>query len=433
MLREAGIGLWLAWLVVSIIASGMFFQLSTKTRVTVHQQAPGEPTPQRLWSVCFLLAPFAESVTGFGVGYIIALGALQRLGISGMTALQLGLFSQSLVPWGALAVGTTVGASLASIPVGQLGFYTALLQGPIHLLYLLIYWRILARANLAVPLTRKLDDLLWTALLIALLALANAYTEVEIAGAAPTALLLAIRYWRDERPDRRMVMQTLRTHAPYVALTLSLCVTRLFTPLRDFLRPLWAIRPFENQPAFAPLYAAGFWLLLVGTLTIWRHGADLMPVARQTLRAAWRSCGVTAAFLVMAQLYVGAGLARQLAEALNALAGSAAVAGIPPFAAVAGFLTGSGAASNAMLMPMVIALAQGLGLSTAVLAAIQNSVCANLSMLSPIRVSMGIGVMKLATSGATPTEGEIYRRSLPLALAPVLVGLGTIMLISLLR
>ena len=62
-----------------------------------------------------------------------------------------------------------------------------------------------------------------------------------------------------------------------------------------------------------------------------------------------------------------------------------------------------------------------------------NSVCANLSMLSPIRVSMGIGVMKLATSGATPTEGEIYRRSLPLALAPVLVGLGTIILISLLR
>ena len=31
------------------------------------------PTPRRLWSVCFLLAPFAEAVTGFGVGYIIAL------------------------------------------------------------------------------------------------------------------------------------------------------------------------------------------------------------------------------------------------------------------------------------------------------------------------------------------------------------------------
>ena len=32
-----------------------------------------EANPRRLWSVCFLLAPFAESVTGFGVGYIIAL------------------------------------------------------------------------------------------------------------------------------------------------------------------------------------------------------------------------------------------------------------------------------------------------------------------------------------------------------------------------
>lgn len=427
--HETGVGLWLSWLVVSIIASGMYFHLCTQTRGVSQPAAIGNATPQRLWSACFLLAPFAESVTGFGVGYIVALGALQRLGVHGITALMLGLFSQSLVPWGALAVGTTVGASLASMPVNQLGLYTALLQGPIHALYLLIYWRILAGAGIRVPLVRKLDDLLWTVLLIALLALANAYTEVEIAGAGPTALLLAIRYWRDERPSLARAVQALRAHAPYVALTLVLCATRLLGPLRDALRPLWVWQPFNDQPAFAPLYAAGFWLLVVGTLTVWRHGADLAPVFRQTLRGAWRSCGVTVSFLVMAQLYVGAGLAAQLASALQALAGDAAVGGIPLFSAVSGFLTGSGAASNAMLMPMVTALANGVGVSVALLAAVQNSVCTNLSMLSPIRVSMGVGVIRLG-AGADPnasdprlTESDIYRRSLGLALAPVAIGL----------
>jgi lactate permease len=441
--HEAGVGLWLSWLVISIIASGMFFHLCTQTRGLPQAAAPGRATPQRLWSACFLLAPFAESVTGFGVGYIVALGALQRLGVHGITALMLGLFSQSLVPWGALAVGTTVGASLASMPVNQLGLYTALLQAPIHALYLLIYWQILARAGIHVPALRKLDDLAWTVLLLVLLALANAHTEVEIAGAGPTALLLAIRYWRDERPSWSQAMQAMRAHAPYVGLTLALCATRLVPPLRDALRPLWVWQPFADQPAFAPLYAAGFWLLLVGTLTVWRHGAELAPVIRQTLRGAWRSCGVTLSFLVMAQLYVGAGLAAQLASALQALAGDAAVGGIPLFSAVSGFLTGSGAASNAMLMPMVNALASGVGVSIALLAAVQNSVCTNLSMLSPIRVSMGVGVMRLGAGtgkvahaqgaqahAAALTEADVYRRALPLALAPVAVGLAAVAAIA---
>ncbi|MEK9776306.1 MAG: L-lactate permease, partial [Quisquiliibacterium sp.] len=389
--HETGVGLWLSWLVISIIVSGMFFHLCTQTRGRMQAASSRQATPQRLWSTCFLLAPFAESVTGFGVGYIIAIGALQRLGIHGVSALMLGLFSQSLVPWGALAVGTTVGASLASIPVNQLGFYSALLQGPIHALYLLIYWRVLAGTGVRVPLLRKLDDLLWTVALIALLALANLHTDVEIAGAGPTALLLALRFWRDERPSPGRALQALRTHAPYVGLTLALCATRLVEPLHDLLRPLWSWRPFDDQPAFAPLYAAGFWLVLVGMLTVWRAGADLAPVLRQTLRSAWRSCGVTVSFLVMAQLYVGAGLAAQLASALASLAGFAAIGGVPLFSAVSGFLTGSGAASNAMMMPMVNALAQGLGLGIALLAAVQNSVCTNLSMLSPIRVSMGVG------------------------------------------
>ena len=104
--REIPAGLWLSWQVIAIIAAGMFFHRCTLAAGQAEDIAGDGVTPGRLWAVCFLLAPFAEAVTGFGVGYIIALAALRRLGLGGIPALLFGLYSQSLVPWGALATGT---------------------------------------------------------------------------------------------------------------------------------------------------------------------------------------------------------------------------------------------------------------------------------------------------------------------------------------
>ena len=422
--REVPAGLWLSWHVIAIIVTGVFFHRATVARGGALGAGTLEASPRRLFSVCFLLAPFAESVTGFGVGYIIALAALRRLGIGGMPALLLGLYSQSLVPWGALAIGTTVGATLAGLTPGQLGLSSAVLQVPIHAMYLLLYWRFAREAGVAVPARQKLDDALWTTALLALVWLANRFSDVEIAAAAPTALLLAVRFWRDERPDGARLRTTLRTAAPYVALTLALCATRLVTPLRDLLKPLWAMRPFDNQPAFAPFYAPGFWLLAIGLAVVALARAPLARVAAEAARGAWRACAVTLAFVIMAEFYVGSGMATSIAEALRAVAGRGAALGVPLFAAVGGFLTGSGAAANAMLMPMETALARALALDPAWIAAVQNSVTANLTMLSPIRVSMGAAILALSTSDAV-----LYRRAWPLALPPLLTGVAAVLVL----
>ena len=203
--REVPAGAWLAWTVIAIIAAGMFFHRCTLAR-GLHEDVASEVTPRRLYAVCFLLAPFAEAVTGFGVGYIIALAALRRLGLGGITALLFGLYSQSLVPWGALATGTTVGATLAGLTTNQLGLASAVLQVPTHFFYLLLYWRFARDAKIHVSTVQKIDDALWTALLLALVWLMNRYADAEIAAAAPTALLLALRFWRGDwqnegRPD----------------------------------------------------------------------------------------------------------------------------------------------------------------------------------------------------------------------------------------
>jgi lactate permease len=423
--QEVPAGIWLAWQVIAIIGSGMFFHRCTLAR---HSAAgSGEThaaTPRRLWSVCFLLAPFAEAVTGFGVGYIIALAALRRLGLGGVPMLVLGLYSQSLVPWGALATGTTVGATLAGLTPNALGLGSALLQVPIHVFYLLLYWRFARQAGVPVPAMQKIDDVAWTTLLLALVWLANRHSDVEIAGAAPTAALLALRFWRDERPGLADLRATLRRNAPYVALTVALCATRLVPPVRDLLRPLWALKPYDNQPAFAPFYAPGFWLISIGLVVLFLARASIGRVVADTARGAWRSCTVTLAFVVMAELYVGSGMAQQIAEALRGAAGRSAVLSVPLFAGVGGFLTGGGSAGNAMLMPMVTALARAVAVDPAWIAAVQNSVCTNLTMLSPIRVSMGIGLLGHAVSDA-----ELYRRAWPLALPPLLVGVAAIALL----
>ncbi len=424
LLREIPAGLWLSGQVIAIIATGIFFHRCQQARGAAAAGPTLEVTPRRLWAVCFLIAPFAESVTGFGVGYMIALAALTRLGLGGLPALLLGLYSQSLVPWGALAIGTTVGATLAGLAPNQLGLGAAVLQVPIHALYLLLYWRFAREAGVRVPPAQKRDDVGWTIALLALVWLANRYGDVEIAGAAPTALLAALRFWRDERPDAPRLRAALRTNAPYVALTLALCATRLVPPLRDFLKPLWAFRPYDDQPAFAPLYAPGFWLLSIGIVVLVLARASIVRTVAATAKSAWRSCAVTLVFVLMAELYVGSGMAQQIAEAMRANVGRAAMIVVPLFAGVGGFLTGGGSAANAMLMPMVTALARALALDAAWIAAIQNSVCTNLTMLSPIRISMGAAILSLVAS-----DGALYRRAWPLAVPPLVVGVAAVALL----
>ncbi len=184
------------------------------------------------------------------------------------------------------------------------------------------------------PALQKIDDALWTALLLALIWLANRHSDVEIAGAAPTAFLLAVRFWRDERPDGARLRAALRAAAPYVALTLALCATRL---VHAAARPAEAARgrcgrSTTSRPS-RRFYAPGFWLLSIGIVVVLVAARTARPRSRQeALNGAWRACAVTLAFVVMAEFYVGSGMATSIAEALRSAAGRGAALGVPLFA-----------------------------------------------------------------------------------------------------
>ncbi|MBX3499601.1 MAG: L-lactate permease [Alphaproteobacteria bacterium] len=421
------VGSWLSWQVISIVAGGVFFYrcIAARAQPTPPSQTmAAAPDHRRLYFVCFLLGPFAEAVTGFGVGYIIALAAVSRLGIGGVPALLFGLYSQSMVPWGALAAGTTVGGLLAGLSPTTLGALCGLLQMPVHLGYLALFWYFRRGIGPAPTAAQRLDDLVWTIAIVGTVWASHLVIDVEIAGAAPLGVLAALRWLRDERPDAAALRRAASGAAPYAALTIALVLTRTVAPLQTMLKSLWAWQPIAGQPSFPPFYAPGFWLLAVGLLSALALRAPISAVVGSTARAAWRPSVVTLLFVIMAAFYVAAGMAAIIADALSAAVGSAAALATPLFAAVGGFLTGSGAASNAMLMPMQGALAAETRLPLDWIAAVQNSVTANLTMLSPIRVSMGAAILALAGG-----DGAVYRRAWPLALPPLLVGVATILVL----
>ena len=69
---------------------------------------------RRLFFACFLIGPFAESATGFGVGMLGTVALLRGLGLAPRHLMVFALMSQTLIPWGGMGSGTTSGREQSS-------------------------------------------------------------------------------------------------------------------------------------------------------------------------------------------------------------------------------------------------------------------------------------------------------------------------------
>lgn len=136
-LPEALQALWgllpLALEVGAILLGGVYFHLAVAQRGEgLAQWAQGIKDPVR--RALFLasgLIPFFGSVTGFGIGVVLGLPLLLRLGHPPARAAALALLGLVLVPWGALAPGTLVAARLGGVGLGALGMASALYTLPV--------------------------------------------------------------------------------------------------------------------------------------------------------------------------------------------------------------------------------------------------------------------------------------------------------------
>src|SRR5919112_3123427 len=97
-----------------------------------------EPDPVALAAgIVVGVAPFFESVTGFGVAVVISAPILLAAGFTPLRAAVLASWGQCAVPWGAVGGGTVIGAHLAGLGFGALSDWSALLSLPLFPVYAL--------------------------------------------------------------------------------------------------------------------------------------------------------------------------------------------------------------------------------------------------------------------------------------------------------
>ncbi|PNQ99749.1 L-lactate permease (plasmid) [Azospirillum argentinense] len=414
---KAGEGAWLAWHAMSIIAAGLLFHRAFEARAVKAEAQVEAKTPaerrRAVFVACLLAGPFAESVTGFGVGLVVALAMLRPLNLPPAHAAALGLFSQMLAPWGALGVGTRVGAELIGVSFTELGTASAALMVVVLPSLLLVFWRLIHGAGLtSSPIDRARDVALMLAL-AGLLWLTNRFVAPELGGGLATAvLLLAVEARRLPR-DAAGLSRLLALLWPYVVLVGGLMATRLVPPLSGWTANLLVLDPFGGLAPMPLLRHPSTWLVAIALVMLASlpRGRALV-VAGLALRAALVPMAATLVFVELAAFMAASGGATAFGQAWQAVAGSAAVLAVPVLGAATGMLTGSNTASNALMMHIQVNLASGSGLPLIAAAAIQvvaGSVC---TLLTPGRIVLASSLL-----GLTKAESAIYRLALPIGVA----------------
>jgi lactate permease len=353
------------------------------------------------------VAPFFESVTGFGVAVVISAPILLAAGFTPLRAAVLATWGQCAVPWGALGVGTVIGAHLAGMDFGTLSDASALLSLPLFPVYGVAA---VALAGGWTGVRRRGAE----AMVLGLVAgagtiVTSLYLVPELAGAvgglAATAVFLA-------RRRHRLSGVPVRALVPYAFLLALLAAANGIGVLRSVLEKLG---PVFDGPGLPLLVSGVFAALLLGL------GGDEAGAATRSTATQWLpTAAAVLTFVLAGEVVAESGAAGLLAGGAEAL-GVFFPAVSPVLAALGGALTGSNAASNALFMPLQVEAARGLGISGELTAAVQNVAGSHASMLAPQRM-----VLAATATGLLGREGDILRASV----APVAVSIGVLALIG---
>jgi lactate permease len=355
------------------------------------------------------VAPFFESVTGFGVAVVISAPILLAAGFTPLRAAVLASWGQCAVPWGALGVGTVIGAHLAGMGFGTLSDVSAFLSIPLFPVYgvaavaLAGGWTGVRRRGaeaIALGLVAGAGTLLTSLYLVPELSGA-------VGGLAATALFLA-------RRRNRLAGVPVRALLPYAFLLALLAAANGIGALRSVLEELG---PVFDGPGL-PLLASG----VFATLLLGLGGNEIGAATRRTVTQWLPTAAAVLTFVLAGEVVAESGAAGLLAAGAEAL-GVFFPTVSPVLAALGGAITGSNAASNALFMPLQVEAARELGISEVLTAAVQNVAGSHASMLAPQRL-----VLAATATGLLGEEGDILRASV----APVTVSIGLLAMLGML-
>jgi lactate permease len=411
--EEALRGGWIAWHANTILLAGViFYQVLQRNPLGESPFTVKDDSHRAAFAAAILIGPFTESAIGFGVGAIIAAAALTRTGLKNHAIAGLALFSQMLVPWGALGVGTIIGAGIAGLRPEELGRHSAVLSAIVLPLLLPVLWSMFRAGGIQLTSRNMLIDLAMMLSISAMLLAVNWWMAFELGGILPTGVLLFLVMAPKFLREPAAVGPVIGTVWPYALLTGALLASRLVPGLPELLKSVLHYSPYGETSSYAVLYHPSFWLLVSAFAAAPQRlrRADILPTLTASLRMAWIPLAVTLVFLVLAQWLMASGAATVLGDAWQSVAGVAAILAVPLFAGFISAPTASYTAANAILMPVTGALASATGIPLVVAATAQNVGGAMCTMLAPVRVALSAGLF-----GLQGEEGRVYRHLGPVA------------------
>lgn len=383
-------GLWTALPVVLVIIAGLFFAECVGRKNTVNPNL--QKNHCSLANTCLIFGPFMETVTGFGVGYAIALLSVKRLGIRDAEALALAAFSQFLVPWGALGIGTHLSAQIAGYPVEAIGWRCAVITTIACCFVLPLFWRVAITSGLAPTRQDRREWILTLAGLMSLLIVANLIFPIEIAGMVSLGAVLVIRHLITHGA-KSVTSSLLWTISPYIFLIVILAIMRLVPSLQGIFEYI-VIQPLPEWPRFAPFMSPALPLLVI-SLIVTKQQGGMMAIREHgltTLRKGWRTSVLTFLLIGMASIMIHAGMSGAVMKSATTFFGSASPMLLTSAGAIGGYLTGSNAGAGAMSMPLATALTLP---SSSMMWIVAATIFAGSAMvaISPVRFTMGQGLI----------------------------------------
>ncbi|NQW12350.1 MAG: L-lactate permease [Alphaproteobacteria bacterium] len=381
----------------------------------------------RVLLLVFGLGVFFESATGFGVGTIVVAPLFLVLGYPPVMAAFLALLAQAAVPWGALAIGTELGARLSGVPIVTLSLWAAGLTAPF---IVLCGWAGLRAVGIHPTTGRAPYHLAITSgTMIAAIVATTAAGAPELAGcAAGLAVVLVCTVIGHTGAtvsgapvDRRQVRAAI---LPLAVLIAALSITRMVPEVRAVLQGVWVLAVPVEKFTLSPLHHPGFWLIVAAIVAVpalslspRRAAGALVQGLRQWVFAASAILG----FIAMGQVMAASGMTDALAAPVASAPRWLATALAPVIGAIGGYLTASNAGSNAIFMPFQLTVAEIGGISTALIVGAQNAGASIACLASPGRVALACLV-----TGQQGGEHALMKRALPI------VGLGLIAMAALL-
>ena len=331
------------------------------------------------------VTPFAESVTGFGIGAVLAVPLLSALGLDGRRAAIVGLLGLCTVPWGSMAPGSLIAAELGGVGFDAIGIASAIGSLPIFIVVgvaaVLVSGRSAGRSPgrggrwIACLAAIGSALVLWVGVLGANLLAGTAPAGV-LGGLFALAVHLLLSRLRGVRIEWSYELR--RVLIPYAVLIGGVLVAGAIVRICGATGTPWR---FTASPAV--------WLF-VAALVVARARPGSLAAVRARSTATWARVGpATGLFVLLGVVMSVSGMSEEIASWMADL-GRGYLFMIPFIGALGGFTTGSNSGSNAMFAAAHAHTVASIGAAPLPALAAQNVSAALLTMAAPARIELAV-------------------------------------------